>query len=66
MILLEEMLVLLQVQDDNKLVLKCQSQLATSGKEKEDSKFGHSPIITLNSMLVRQVATGGCATISVY
>lgn len=55
-ILLEEMLVLLQVQDDNKLVLKCQSQLATGGKE--DSKFGHSPIITLNSMLVRQVATG--------
>lgn len=57
-ILLEEMLVLLQVQDDGKLVLKCQSQIASSVKD--DSNFGHSPIITLNSMLVRQVATGEC------
>lgn len=58
-ILLEEMLVLLQVQDDGKLVLKCQSQIATqSTAMKDDGKFGHSPIITLNSMLVRQVATG--------
>ena len=58
-ILLEEMLVLLQVQDDGKLVLKCQSQIATQGgAAKDDGKFGHSPIITLNSMLVRPVATG--------
>ena len=55
-ILLEEMLVLLQVQDDGKLVLKCQSQISTQARD--DSKFGHSPIITLTSMLVRQVATG--------
>ncbi|XP_067940258.1 rho guanine nucleotide exchange factor 11-like isoform X4 [Watersipora subatra] len=54
-ILLEEMLVLLQVQDDGRLVLKCQSPIATQSRD--DSKFGHSPIITLNSMLVRQVAT---------
>lgn len=57
-VLLEEMLVLLQ-KDDNKLVLKCQSQLASSGKD--DTNPGFSPIITLNSMLVRQVATGECS-----
>lgn len=57
-VLLEDVLVLLQVQDDGKLVLKCQSQIATQSTMKDDGKFGHSPIITLDSMLVRQVAAG--------
>lgn len=58
-ILLEEIMVLLQVQDDSKLVLKCQSQVATSGgASKDEGKFGHSPIILLHSTIVRPVATG--------
>jgi len=56
-ILFEEILVLLQVQDDGRLLLKCQSQLVTAGN---NEKFTHSPIITLDSMIVRLVAAGVC------
>ncbi|KAL9825979.1 LOW QUALITY PROTEIN: rho guanine nucleotide exchange factor 12 [Geothlypis trichas] len=51
-LLLEDILVLLQKQDD-KLVLKCHSKILASTA---DSK-PFSPIIKLNTVLVRQVAT---------
>ncbi|XP_072011728.1 rho guanine nucleotide exchange factor 12 isoform X2 [Engystomops pustulosus] len=52
-LLLEDILVLLQRQDD-KLILRCHSKiLATSA----DSKHIFSPVIKLNTVLVRQVAT---------
>ncbi|XP_075460244.1 rho guanine nucleotide exchange factor 12 isoform X2 [Ascaphus truei] len=52
-LLLEDILVLLQRQDD-KLVLRCVSKiLASTG----DSKHVFSPVIKLNTVLVRQVAT---------
>ncbi|XP_072283241.1 rho guanine nucleotide exchange factor 12 isoform X2 [Pyxicephalus adspersus] len=52
-LLLEDILVLLQKQDD-KLILRCHSKiLATTS----DSKHIFSPIIKLNTVLVRQVAT---------
>lgn len=47
---------LLQKQDD-KLVLKCHSKILASTA---DSKHTFSPIIKLNTVLVRQVATGQC------
>uniref|UniRef100_A0A8B9PTW7 Rho guanine nucleotide exchange factor 12 n=1 Tax=Apteryx owenii TaxID=8824 RepID=A0A8B9PTW7_APTOW len=52
-LLLEDILVLLQKQDD-KLVLKCHSKILASTA---DSKHTFSPIIKLNTVLVRQVAT---------
>ncbi|NXB80913.1 ARHGC factor, partial [Donacobius atricapilla] len=52
-LLLEDILVLLQKQDD-KLVLKCHSKILASTA---DSKHVFSPIIKLNTVLVRQVAT---------
>ncbi|XP_068097096.1 rho guanine nucleotide exchange factor 12 isoform X3 [Hyperolius riggenbachi] len=52
-LLLEDILVLLQKQDD-KLILRCHSKiLATTS----DSKHTFSPVIKLNTVLVRQVAT---------
>lgn len=48
---------LLQKQDD-KLVLKCHSKILASTA---DSKHTFSPIIKLNTVLVRQVATGQCS-----
>ncbi|CAI9544777.1 unnamed protein product [Staurois parvus] len=52
-LLLEDILVLLQKQDD-KLILRCHSKiLATTS----DSKHIFSPVIKLNTVLVRQVAT---------
>jgi len=54
-VLLEHILVLLQRQDD-RLVLRCQSM--TVGAGKENTKFNHSPIIKLNNLLTRSVATG--------
>ncbi|CAN2387893.1 rho guanine nucleotide exchange factor [Pristimantis euphronides] len=52
-LLLEDVLVLLQRQDD-KLILRCHSKiLATTS----DSKHIFSPVIRLNTVLVRQVAT---------
>ncbi|XP_056397874.1 rho guanine nucleotide exchange factor 12 isoform X4 [Hyla sarda] len=52
-LLLEDILVLLQRQDD-KLILRCHSKiLATTS----DSKHIFSPVIKLNTVLVRQVAT---------
>lgn len=47
---------LLQKQDD-KLVLKCHSKILASTA---DSKHTFSPVIKLNTVLVRQVATGQC------
>lgn len=53
-LLLEDILVLLQKQDE-RLILKCQSKnLAGSA----DTKHIFSPIIKLNTVLVRSVATG--------
>ncbi|KAM6043132.1 rho guanine nucleotide exchange factor 12 isoform 2-T2 [Chlamydotis macqueenii] len=52
-LLLEDILVLLQKQDD-KLVLRCHSKILASTA---DSKHTFSPIIKLNTVLVRQVAT---------
>ena len=52
-LLLEDILVLLQKADD-KLVLRCQSKVVVP-----DTKFTHSPIIKLNNLLTRNVATGG-------
>eukprot|EP00079_Xenopus_tropicalis_P038350 XP_017952121.1 PREDICTED: rho guanine nucleotide exchange factor 11 isoform X4 [Xenopus tropicalis] len=49
-LLLEDLLVLLQKQDE-KLVLKCHSKTTT------DTKQTFSPVIKLNSVLVRSVAT---------
>jgi len=54
-VLLEHILVLLQRQDD-RLVLRCQSMVVVAGKE--DTKYTHSPIIKLNNLLTRSVATG--------
>ncbi|KAM4651196.1 rho guanine nucleotide exchange factor 12 isoform 2-T3 [Discoglossus pictus] len=52
-LLLEDVLVLLQKQDD-KLILRCHSKILASGA---DSKHIFSPVIKLNTVLVRQVAT---------
>lgn len=52
-LLLEDILVLLQKQDD-KLVLRCHSKILASAS---DIKHTFSPVIKLNTVLVRQVAT---------
>lgn len=52
-LLLEDILVLLQKQDD-KLILRCYSKILTTTS---DSKHIFSPVINLNTVLVRQVAT---------
>ncbi|KAM4702657.1 rho guanine nucleotide exchange factor 12 isoform 2-T2 [Rhinophrynus dorsalis] len=52
-LLLEDILVLLQRQDD-KLILRCHSKILASTS---DSKHIFSPVIKLNTVLVRQVAT---------
>lgn len=54
-LLLEDILVLLQKQDD-RLVLRCHSKILANAA---DSKHTFSPVIKLNTVLVRQVATGG-------
>lgn len=53
-LLLEDILVLLQKQDD-RLVLRCHSKILANTA---DSKHTFSPVIKLNTVLVRQVATG--------
>lgn len=53
-LLLEDLLVLLQRQDE-KLVLKCHSKMALGSS---DTKQTFSPILKLNSVLIRSVATG--------
>ncbi|XP_069597884.1 rho guanine nucleotide exchange factor 12 isoform X3 [Ranitomeya imitator] len=52
-LLLEDILVLLQRQDD-KLILRCHSKILAT---MSDSKHIFSPVIKLNTVLVRQVAT---------
>uniref|UniRef100_A0A8D0G2Y5 Rho guanine nucleotide exchange factor 11 n=1 Tax=Sphenodon punctatus TaxID=8508 RepID=A0A8D0G2Y5_SPHPU len=52
-LLLEDLLVLLQKQDE-KLVLKCHSKTSLGSS---DTKQTFSPILKLNSMLIRSVAT---------
>ncbi|XP_069802587.1 rho guanine nucleotide exchange factor 12 isoform X2 [Dendropsophus ebraccatus] len=52
-LLLEDILVLLQRQDD-KLILRCHSKILTTTS---DSKHIFSPVIKLNTVLFRQVAT---------
>uniref|UniRef100_A0ABM5EQ95 Rho guanine nucleotide exchange factor 12 isoform X2 n=1 Tax=Pogona vitticeps TaxID=103695 RepID=A0ABM5EQ95_9SAUR len=52
-LLLEDILVLLQKQDD-RLVLRCHSKILSNAA---DSKHTFSPVIKLNTVLVRQVAT---------
>ena len=54
MLLLEDLLVLLQKQDE-KLLLKCHSKTAVGSL---DSKQTFSPVLKLNAVLVRSVATG--------
>lgn len=54
-VLLEEYILLLQKQDD-KYVLKFHSINFLNSKE--ESKFTHSPIIKIATVLVRPVATG--------
>lgn len=53
-LLLEDLLVLLQKQDE-KLVLKCHSKTALGSS---DNKQTFSPVLKLNSVLIRSVATG--------
>lgn len=53
-LLLEDILVLLQKQDE-KLVLKCHSKNRVGSADSRDT---FSPIIRLDSLLVRSVATG--------
>lgn len=53
-LLLEDLLVLLQKQDE-KLLLKCHSKTAMGSS---DSKQTFSPVLKLNAVLVRSVATG--------
>lgn len=55
-VLLDSILLLLQKQDDSRLVLRCESTLITAGKE--DTKTTHSPIIKLSNLIIRSVATG--------
>lgn len=55
-VLLDSILLLLQKQDDSRLVLRCESTLITAGKE--DTKTTHSPIIKLSNLIIRPVATG--------
>ncbi|NXJ56803.1 ARHGB factor, partial [Spizaetus tyrannus] len=52
-LLLEDLLVLLQKQDE-KLVLKCHSKMALGSS---DNKQTFSPVLKLNSVLIRSVAT---------
>ncbi|NXE16719.1 ARHGB factor, partial [Lophotis ruficrista] len=52
-LLLEDLLVLLQKQDE-KLVLKCHSKTASGSS---DNKQTFSPVLKLNSVLIRSVAT---------
>lgn len=53
-LLLEDLLVLLQRQDE-KLLLKCHSKTAAGSS---DSKQSFSPVLKLNAVLIRSVATG--------
>lgn len=53
-LLLEDLLVLLQKQDE-KLVLKCHGKTALGSL---DNKQTFSPVLKLNSVLIRSVATG--------
>ncbi|XP_005113398.2 rho guanine nucleotide exchange factor 11 [Aplysia californica] len=53
-LLFEDMLVLLQKQDD-KYVLKCQNANAQSARD--DHKFTHSPVLRLQNLLARNLAT---------
>lgn len=53
-LLLDDLLVLLQKQDE-RLLLKCHSKTAAGSA---DSKQTFSPVLKLNAVLVRSVATG--------
>lgn len=53
-LLLEDLLVLLQRQEE-RLLLKCHSKTAVGSS---DSKQTFSPVLKLNAVLVRSVATG--------
>lgn len=54
MLLLEDLLVLLQRQEE-RLLLKCHSKTAVGSS---DSKQTFSPVLKLNAVLIRSVATG--------
>jgi PH domain len=49
-------IILLLLQQDDKLVLRCQSALHIAGRE--GTRFVHSPIIRLRDLLVRDNAAG--------
>jgi len=55
-VLLKDLLVLLQMQDDNRLVLKCQETQTIVGKE--DVRSILSPVLRVGGLLARAVATG--------
>lgn len=59
-LLLEDLLVLLQKQDD-KLLLKCHSKTAGGPV---DGRQTFSPVLKLNAVLVRSVATGAGAMVA--
>lgn len=59
-LLLEDLLVLLQKQDD-KLLLKCHSKTAGGPV---DGRQTFSPVLKLNAVLVRSVATGAGAVVA--
>lgn len=59
-LLLEDLLVLLQRQDE-RLLLKCHSKTAVGSS---DSKQTFSPVLKLNAVLIRSVATGTCEEMS--
>lgn len=54
MLLLEDLVVLLQRQEE-RLLLKCHSKTAVGSS---DSKQTFSPVLKLNAVLIRSVATG--------
>lgn len=57
-LLLEDLLVLLQKQEE-RLLLKCHSKTAVGSA---DSRQTFSPVLKLNAVLIRSVATGTMRT----
>lgn len=58
-LLLADLLVLMQKGPDDRLILRCPSRwLGGVGSGSGDSKTTFSPIVRLDSLLVRPVATG--------
>lgn len=58
-VLLSDLLVLLQRGPDDRLILRCPSR-SLGGGGNTDQKTPFSPVVRLNSSLVRSNATGMC------